>query len=666
MELKDVKGIGEKTLNILNKMNIYSIDDIINYIPRNYDIYENPVNIKDIDNKAVVAIDGFIDRSIFMKKVKNLTIITTVIKDKNNDRINVKWFNMPFLKSSLKVSGEYIFRGRIKFENNTMILEQPEVFSKEKYKEKLNSMQPVYSLKKGISNNQMIKFIKEALKKLSVTDYLDEEMLRENNLCDKEFAVRNIHFPKDFDDFKMARNRFAFDELFEFLYKMKLLKENEREIPNRYIVNNFSLSDKVLNNLPYELTNAQKRVLEEIRNDFSGKVVKQRLIQGDVGSGKTIIAFLAMLDMCNSSLTSALMVPTEVLASQHYENMSKLIKDNNLPFEVSLLTGSTTAKERKEIYKNIESGKVRLIIGTHALFQDNVIYDKLALVVIDEQHRFGVNQRSKLYKKGVTPHMIVMSATPIPRTLAIILYGDMDISVIDELPLGRLPIKNCVVTKDYRNRAYKFIKDQVEEGRQVYVICPMVDENDSLQAENVVDYKEKLEKELKNIKVSYLHGKMKPDKKNEILKDFEDNIIKVLVSTTVIEVGINVPNATVMMVENAERFGLASLHQLRGRVGRGKHQSYCIFISTTDDKDKIERLKILNESNDGFYIASKDLELRGPGDFFGIRQSGEMDFKIADIYQDGNLIKKAKKAVDEFVLKGYEFIDKNVNDDIVY
>ncbi len=666
MDIKELKGIGEKTSLLLNRLKIEECDDLIRYYPRNYDIYEPPVLIKDIDNKAVVSIDGTVIKSVDMNHIKNLTILTTVIRDKNGDTIKVNWFNMPYLKSTIKYSMQFIFRGRMKRVGNLTVLEQPEIFTLAKYEEKLNVMQPIYSLTKGISNHQMTKFVSEALKVTAIKDYLDENMRKKYDLCDLEDAIKTIHFPKNFEELKTARNRLAFDELFTFIYQLRKLKEKETEVPNRYIINNHEISGKVISNLQFELTNAQKRVLNDINRDMNGKVIMQRLIQGDVGSGKTIVAFLTMFDMAAAGLQSALMVPTEVLANQHYESILSLISENGLDYEVVLLTGSLSATAKRKIYERIENGIAKIIIGTHAVFQDKVIYDNLALVVIDEQHRFGVLQRAKLMEKGVTPHTIVMSATPIPRTLAIILYGDMDISVIDELPSNRLKIKNCVVTKNFRPNAYTFIEKQVKSGRQAYVICPMVEENDMLQAENVIDYAELLKENLdKSIAVEYLHGKMKADQKTEILARFERNEINVLVSTTVIEVGINVPNATVMMVENAERFSLASLHQLRGRVGRGDYQSYCIFVSGTENKDKLKRLEILNNSNDGFYIASEDLKLRGPGDFFGVRQSGEMQFEIADVFTDGEIIKVAGKAVDEFILSGHELIDKNMNDGIV-
>ena len=402
--------------------------------------------------------------------------------------------------------------------------------------------------------------------------------------------------------------------------------------------------------MPYRLTNAQMRVWGELERDLKGHTRMARLVQGDVGSGKTILAFLAMIMTAENGYQSALMVPTEVLARQHYESLCTLLKENNLTeYNPRLLTGSTKAKERREIYASLEDGSCKMVIGTHALIQEKVQYKNLALVITDEQHRFGVRQRTALAEKGEPPNVLVMSATPIPRTLAIILYGDLSISVIDELPAKRLPIKNCVVDTSYRPKAYRFITRQVELGRQAYVICPMVEESEMIEAENVLDYTKILREHLPGIRVEYLHGKMKGKEKNQIMEKFAAGEIQVLVSTTVIEVGVNVPNATVMMIENAERFGLAQLHQLRGRVGRGDRQSYCIMVNASGNKEKNRRLDVLNKSNDGFYIASEDLKLRGPGDIFGIRQSGDLEFRLADIYTDAVTLKKVSEDVNRLL-----------------
>jgi ATP-dependent DNA helicase RecG len=443
-----------------------------------------------------------------------------------------------------------------------------------------------------------------------------------------------------------ARKRLVFDEFFYFILSLQYQKEKKQLVSN-----DFTFCDKefvwaLVNKLPYELTGAQKKTLGEVMENMQNPYVMQRLIQGDVGSGKTVIAFLAMAWCAASGYQSAIMAPTEVLARQHFESYLKFCEDFGLDFPVVLLTGSMTAKQKREAYEVIDEKKNAMVIGTHALIQEKAVYSDLALVITDEQHRFGVKQREIFAEKGHHPHVLVMSATPIPRTLAIILYGDMDISVIDEVPAKRLPIKNCVVPTGYRKTAYKFIADQVALGHQAYVICPLVEASENSEGENVGDYAVQLSEALPdNIKVGVLHGQMKNEKKNQVMNAFAANEVQVLVSTTVVEVGVNVPNATVMMIEDAQRFGLAQLHQLRGRVGRGDAQSYCIMVNTSPKPENKKRLEILNKSNDGFKIASEDLKLRGPGDFFGIRQSGEFAFELADVYQDAGVMQDASEAV---------------------
>ena len=471
-------------------------------------------------------------------------------------------------------------------------------------------------------------------------------------------AVYALHFPENRDELLAARNRMVFEEFFSFLLVLRKNKELAAKTENHFPMYETADTVRFLERLPFPLTKAQKKVWGELREDMGSPYAMNRLIQGDVGSGKTILAVLALLMCAANGYQGAMMAPTEVLAVQHFETISGYIEKYGIAFRPVLLTGSMTAKEKREAYAKIASGEANLIIGTHALIQEKVEYSSLALVVTDEQHRFGVRQRETLAAKGSEPHVLVMSATPIPRTLAIILYGDLKVSVIDELPANRLPIKNCVVGTSYRPKAYEFIAREVAAGRQAYVICPMVEEGESEDLENVVDYTEKLRAALPpSVQVAYLHGKMRPADKNRIMEEFADKKIDVLVSTTVIEVGINVPNATVMMVENAERFGLAQLHQLRGRVGRGEFQSYCIFISTSDTKETMERLQILNHSNDGFHIASEDLKLRGPGDIFGIRQSGEFAFVLGDIYTDANILKEASDAVEQLLVSDPDLAD---------
>ncbi len=533
-------------------------------------------------------------------------------------------------------------------------MEHPEIFyPSASYEEKRNTMQPVYALTAGLTNNAVKKAVAQALQQVEgMREFLPEELMRTYGLQERRHALEGIHFPQTKEEFYEARKRFVFEEFLIFVLSLRMMKEREDRARNHYTFCEQPKVEEFLSALPYELTGAQKKVWQEILKDISGESVMSRLVQGDVGSGKTIVALLALMYTGLNGYQSAMMAPTEVLARQHYENITRMLSEYQIPLTTELLTGSMTAKAKREAYDRIEAGEADIVIGTHALIQEKVQYQNLALVVTDEQHRFGVKQRETLAGKGILPHILVMSATPIPRTLAIILYGDLDISVIDELPKNRLPIKNCVVDTGYRNTAYAFMKKQVLSGRQCYVICPMVEESEALEAENVTDYSQMLQEVMgDSIKVGCLHGKMKQAQKDEIMEAFGKNEIQILVSTTVIEVGIDVPNATVMMIENAERFGLAQLHQLRGRVGRGSHQSYCIFMTPSKSKDTKERLGILNQSNDGFFIAGEDLRLRGPGDLFGIRQSGLMDFKVGDVFQDSLILKQAAEAAGTLLQK---------------
>lgn len=654
MRILEVKGIGEKTEQLFQKLGVCTTDDLIEFYPRNYDMYQAPIRVCELDNQSVAAFRCVIVTTPVIRQVRKLSILILNVKDEDGENITVKWYNMPFLKNKFRIGQHYVFRGKVsknnfygKDRNNgKIILEQPEIYLPEEYAGKQGTLSPIYRLTEGLSNKIVTKSVKQVIEnEFAGYEFLAEEILQKYHLMGYQTAILKIHFPETEEVMQEARRRLAFNEFFLFLMALHRFKEEEGVVLNEYPVDDFKRTDAFLESLPYELTGAQKKVIAQMRNDFSGKRPMNRLIQGDVGSGKTIVALTGLLDIAFQGYQGALMAPTEVLAVQHYESISKMLEENNIPLRVELLTGSMKAKEKRQAYERIELGISDIIIGTHAIIQDAVRYYNLALVITDEQHRFGVMQREKLSDKGLYPHIMVMSATPIPRTLAIILYGDLDVSVIDELPVGRQPVKNCVVGREYRPNAYRFLAEQVHQGHQCYVICPMIEENENLESADVISYAEILRENLPDdIRVEYLHGKMPPGRKNEIMECFAANEIQVLVSTTVIEVGVNVPNATVMMVENAERFGLASLHQLRGRVGRGKAQSYCIFISTSDKTETKKRLEILNKSNDGFEIADWDLKLRGPGDFFGIRQSGDMDFKIADIYSDSKTLQEAAEA----------------------
>ena len=647
--LRTLKGVGEKTEKLFWKVGIYDTDDLLHYYPRNYDEYETPVDIAELKEGTVQAVSAAVCSGVYVNSVKGRQIISVNIADQSG-KFPVVWFNLPYLKKTLRKGSWFVFRGRIVRKQGKLEMEHPEIFTPSAYEEILHHLQPIYGLTAGLSNKTVVKMITQLLESVPMqSEYLPEEFRERYELADINYALRTIHFPPNKEELLVSRKRLVFDEFFLFILSVRKMKEKTEETPNCFPVRETWLTEEIIERLPYSLTGAQLNAWHEIERDLAGRRMMSRLVQGDVGSGKTILAFLAMCLVADNGYQAALMAPTEVLARQHYEGFQKLMEEQNLSFPTVLLTGSDTAREKRLAYAKIASGEALVIIGTHALIQEKVEYANLALVITDEQHRFGVKQREALTTRGNPPNVLVMSATPIPRTLAIILYGDLDISVIDELPARRLPIKNCVVNTSYRPKAYSFIERQVREGRQAYVICPMVEESEGMEAENVLDYTEKLRENLSSdIRIEYLHGKMKAKEKNVVMEAFAQGAIQVLVSTTVVEVGVNVPNATVMMVENAERFGLAQLHQLRGRVGRGEYQSYCIFIQGNQEQVS-KRLEILNKSNDGFYIAGEDLKLRGPGDLFGIRQSGDMEFKIGDIYNDSATLTKASEAADEIL-----------------
>lgn len=648
--LDSLKGIGEKTKQIFSKAGIENLGELVGHYPRSYERFERPVRIRELKEGEVASVTAQLTAPIATRHIRGLSI-STVLAGDGSDVIVLTWFNMPFLKNSIRTGITYVFRGRIKSKGQRLLMEQPAVFSMEQYQGLSDELRPVYSLVKGLTSQMVQKAVKQVLaNKNLLREYLPIEYRELYQLSEYNFAIEQIHFPKDQHSLMLARKRLVFDEFFFFILQLRSLKSVREKSENTFEIHSSQVAGKLLESLPYTLTGAQMKVWRTIEQELQGQSVMARLVQGDVGSGKTIVSILALLTVAENGYQGALMVPTEVLARQHYASLTELMGQNGFPFQVVLLTGSMTAKQKREVYEKMASGEASIIVGTHALIQEKAVYRNLALVITDEQHRFGVRQREMLSQKGNMPHTIVMSATPIPRTLAVILYGDLDISVIDEMPANRLPIKNCVVNTGYRKKAYEFIENQVSAGHQAYVICPMVEESEAVDAENVVEYADKLRSELPaHIRIEYLHGKMKPTEKNEIMERFLRNEIQVLVSTTVVEVGVNVPNATVMMIENSERFGLAQLHQLRGRVGRGDAQSYCIFLHTMDGKHIKERLDILCKSNDGFEIANRDMQLRGPGDLFGVRQSGMLDFTLADIYSDAEVLQQANEAAGDLL-----------------
>ena len=657
-EITAIRGIGEKTAQVFGRVGIVTVEDLLQYFPRGYEECGPPVPIASLSGGETAVVCVVLACEPKVRRAGKLQIVESVLRD-DSGSLKVSWFNMPYLRNSLLAGKRYVMKGRLEANRFGMTLEQPAVYTPENYAPLIGHLQPVYSLTAGLTPRMVGKAVKEALDSLpEIPEYLPDTLRRQYRLAEYNYALRTIHFPPDKTELAFARKRLVFDEFFLFILAVRYLRDTNQEQPNGCRIQAAGEVEDFLAHLPFALTGAQRRAYEEILSDLTGPKRMNRLVQGDVGSGKTIVALAALLQMAYNGWQGVMMAPTEVLARQHYETVTGYLRRENLPFRTELLTGAMSAKEKREALARIASHEADIVIGTHALIQEKVRFAKLGLVITDEQHRFGVRQRELLGEKGeesarTAPHVLVMSATPIPRTLAIILYGDLDISVIDEKPANRLPVKNCVIGTGRRKKAYEFIAGQVKEGRQAYVICPMVEDGGRIEGENVRDYAARLAGELPPaVTVGTLHGRMKPAEKTRVMEDFSQGRIQVLVSTTVVEVGVDVPNATVMMVENAERFGLAQLHQLRGRIGRGEHPSYCIFINGSDAA-KNRRLEILNRSNDGFAIAAADLKLRGPGDLFGLRQSGLLDFALGDIYTDAGILREASQAADAILAEDY-------------
>lgn len=660
--LTSLKGIGEKTQKLFEQLGVSTVGGLLLYFPRDYERYPKITDVDDLIENKKNALCVRVNRPPTVNLRSQLKTAVLEVSGMEK-RVRLMWFRAPYIRSLVKSGGTYVFYGRVTKKEELLYMDQPEIFGLDQYETLQKTLQPVYALTRGVTNHLIQKTVRLILDNCeSAMEYLPEELRQRRHLSAYRFALENIHFPQDEESCIIARNRFVFDEFFFFILSMRLIREHSERISNEFVFSDapFDAADlqddsfvgSLIRSLPYTLTGAQLRTVRKVQEELRSGCVMQRLIQGDVGSGKTIIAFLAMLDAAHSGYQAALMAPTEVLARQHYQKLTALCSQLHLAYPVVLLTGSMTAKEKQAACDCIAREKAALVIGTHALIQEHVQYRGLALVITDEQHRFGVRQRETFSEKGCVPHILVMSATPIPRTLAIILYGDLDISVMDEVPAKRLPIKNCVVGTGSRPSAYRFMEKEIHAGHQVYVICPLVEASELSEGENVLDYTERLRGIFPpEIRISPLHGKMKAEEKNRTMEEFLAGDIQILVSTTVIEVGVDVPNATVMMIENAERFGLAQLHQLRGRVGRGDAQSYCILINGNEKNPKNKRLEILNRSNNGFEIASEDLRLRGPGDFFGIRQSGEFSFALADIYQDADVLSDASEEVEALLAR---------------
>jgi len=643
--IKILTSIGEKRAELYKKLGISSINDLLNHYPRRYVNFSDIKNISDIVLNETYAIKATVISKNYAPIRRYLTLFKVGIKD-DTGKIMVNIFNNEYIFKSLRIDKEYIFYGKIEDNVGTTQMTNPLIIQNNaEYK-----IKPIYPATSGLSSLIIEKSISTVMSDLdnSINDPLPKHLIKDYNLCDINFAMRNIHFPESFESLELAKKRLIFDELFYLQMAIKLIKQKNKGSTNSFKLDGRISIKNLLKELPFTPTSDQINAIDDCIKDMSSNISMNRLIQGDVGSGKTLIAICAMFLMAKSQMQSCLMAPTEILAKQHYSN----IKDILEPFGivVALLTGSTKNKERTQILKALENGNISIIIGTHAVITDRVIFQKLALVVTDEQHRFGVKQRETLLEKSGTPHSLVMSATPIPRTLSLIIYGDLDVSIITEMPVGRLPIKTMAITPDKRDRAFDFvIQNMLEKKQQGYIVCPLIEETES-NLQNVLTYAENITKnQLKNYRVAILHGKMKTKEKDQIMIDFKEQKYDILVSTTVIEVGIDIKNATFIIIENAERFGLSALHQLRGRVGRNDLQSYCILIHNSKSETTANRLKILCDYTDGFKIAEKDLKLRGPGDFFGKKQHGLPSLKIANLVDNVEFIKEISNVCDDIL-----------------
>lgn len=649
MELKDIKGIGEKKLALLNKLGIFTVNNLLEYFPYSYIDTTKFKKISEITEEGSYSYRLKIISLMENRKKRNIRVTKFLAMDEEMNYCTIVYFNNIFISKNLKINNVYEMYGRAKLLGKNVEIQSPTMQNKVNI---IGSVIPQYHLCKGISNLDLVKIIQNLLKKNSYFgEKLPSNILNELNLESYDNAIRNIHFPKDNESFIRAKRRLAFDEIFYFQLSMKKFKKKNDDAISFQIKNE---TLEFINSLSFKLTNSQNKVLEDIFNDMTSDRQMNRLIQGDVGCGKTIVSFIAMFNVVKNGFQSVLMAPTEILARQHFENAIELFEKHNI--KVELLVGSLKESEKKTIREKIENGQVDIIIGTHAVFQEKVVYKNLGFVITDEQHRFGVKQRLLLSKKSNNPDILVMSATPIPRTVGLVMFCDLDISTIDELPSGRGKVNTYFVDENYEDRYMNFIKKHISEGRQAYIVCPLVDESDTLELQSVINLYERLkERYFQDVEIEFIHGKIKPVDKDSIMKNFENGKIKVLVATTVIEVGINVPNSNIMVIYNAERFGLSQLHQLRGRIGRGNYDSFCILVSNNKSTNVKKRMDIMCSSNDGFYISEQDFLLRGYGDILGYRQSGEARFKILNIQKDYELLKLAIKYVDKLLRDDFNF-----------
>jgi ATP-dependent DNA helicase RecG len=658
--VKNIKGVGESRLSLLNKLDINTVSDLLTYYPKGYEDRTQIKNIADLQNGELCSFEGTIVSNVSEARPKRGMCISKVSIRDSTGKITAIWFNQKYIKNSFSIGNNYMFYGKAERKLNKLQIVNP-VFEKIDNRQMQKSLKilPVYSATKNLSQNTIRTIMQEALKELgnvTIIDMLPLYVREKYALAELATSISQIHFPDSADTCEKARYRLVFEELFMLQLGLLLYKNLAASLGQGIKFLAAEEMEQFINSLPFQLTDAQSKVFKEVEQDMESENVMNRLVQGDVGSGKTIIAVLSLFKAVKCGFQGALMVPTEILAEQHFKSIQPLLE--RFDVTVVLLSGSQSKKRKQAVLDALKAGSANVVIGTHALIEDTVEFSKLGLVITDEQHRFGVRQRSILTEKGQNPDVLVMTATPIPRTLALILYGDLDISIIDQLPPGRKPVKTYTVNESMRERINNFIRQTVIEGQQVYIVCPLVEESEEIDAKSAVITAEEISSNVfKDLKVGIIHGKLKSSEKEEIMKSFVSGDISILVSTTIIEVGVNVPNATLMVIENAERFGLAQLHQLRGRVGRGEKQSYCILFNQSNSKVSKERMKVMSESNDGFVISEKDLEIRGPGDFFGTKQHGLPELKIANLYRDIKILKLAQESASEMLSEDPELIN---------